>query len=37
MTDAAEIVLPSGPMRNQEADHAAWDDAITFLSAKMGA
>lgn len=31
------FTCPWGPMRNEEADHAAWNDAITFLSAKMGA
>ncbi len=28
---------PRGPMRNAEADRAAWNDAITFLSEQMGA
>ena len=28
---------PRGPMRNAEADRAAWNDAISFLSEKMGA
>jgi carboxymethylenebutenolidase len=31
------FTCPRGPMRNEAADHAAWNDAITFLSAKMGA
>ena len=28
------FTCPWGPMRNEEADRAAWNDAITFLSAK---
>jgi carboxymethylenebutenolidase len=31
------FTCPRGPMRNAEADRAAWADAITFLSDQMGA
>src|SRR5579863_4365913 len=31
------FTCPRGPMRNAEADRAAWDDAITFLSERMEA
>jgi carboxymethylenebutenolidase len=31
------FTCPRGPMRNEAADRAAWNDAITFLSEKMGA
>ena len=31
------FTCPRGPMRNAEADRAAWNDAISFLSEKMGA
>ena len=31
------FTCPHGPMRNAEADRAAWNDAITFLSEHMGA
>jgi carboxymethylenebutenolidase len=31
------FTCPRGPMRNAEADRAAWNDAITFLSDRMGA
>jgi carboxymethylenebutenolidase len=31
------FTCPRGPMRNAEADRAAWTDAITFLSDRMGA
>ena len=31
------FTCPRGPMRNAEADRAAWNDAITFLSEQMGA
>lgn len=31
------FTCPRGPMRNEEADRAAWNDAITFLSEQMGA
>jgi carboxymethylenebutenolidase len=31
------FTCPRGPMRNAEADRAAWNDALTFLSEHMGA
>ena len=31
------FTCPRGPMRNAEADRAAWNDAISFLSEQMGA
>ena len=31
------FTCPRGPMRNAEADQAAWNDAISFLSEQMGA
>jgi carboxymethylenebutenolidase len=31
------FTCPRGPMRNAEADHAAWNDAITFLAGHTGA